>query len=189
MDKIRFNTIAEALYTYSASDFKTTVLKSISIEELIFVSASTEVPRAAFRAAWALEHLLFDSSPLLHEYREQVIDLYLLSSNWSVLRSITKLTIELTKASSKDATLLSDEQEEGLLEKTFQILGAVDCPIAVRCNAYDILFTLTPKYEWLAQELRTQINFDLEKNKTPALSSRGQKILKRINMQLIKRNT
>lgn len=181
MDKIRFNTISEALYTYSASDFKTTVLKSISIEELIFISASTAVPRAAFRAAWALEHILFDSRSLLHEYQDQIVDLYLFSTNWSVLRSITKLTIELTKAGSKNAKLLSNEQEEQLLEKTFQILAAIDCPIAVRCNAYDILFTLTPKYEWLAQELCTQIDFDLEKNKTPALSSRGQKILKRIN--------
>ncbi|MDR2285238.1 MAG: hypothetical protein LBE37_18645 [Sphingobacterium sp.] len=180
MDKTRFNTISEALYTYGASDFNTAILTSISIDELIFISTSTEVPRAAFRAAWALEHLLLHSPPLLHQYQGQIIDLYTSSNNWSVLRSITKLTIALTKANSKDTTLLSDEQEEGLLEKTFQVLAAVDCPIAVRCNAYDILFTLTIKHEWLAQELRTQILFDLEKNKTPALSSRGQKILKKI---------
>ncbi|MFD2555632.1 hypothetical protein [Sphingobacterium tabacisoli] len=180
MDKIRFNTISEALYIYSASDFKTAVLESISVDELIFISASTEVPRAAFRAAWALEHLLLHSPALLHQYRGQIIDLYTSSNNWSVLRSITKLIIELTKTSSKTTTLLSDEQEEGLLEKTFQVLAAVDCPIAVRCNAYDILFNFTMKYEWLARELRTQIHFDLEKNKTPALSSRGQKILKKI---------
>lgn len=178
MDKTRFNTISEALYTYGASDLNLNILESISLEELIFISRSTQDQRASFRAAWTLEHILLNNNKLLHQYQEELIDLYMVSENWSTLRSVSKILIRLTK----ELKFIEEHKEEKLLEKTFQVLSDINCPIAVRCNAYDIIFALTPKYEWLTNELRIQIQFDLEKNSTPALSSRGLRVLKKLGM-------
>ncbi|ERJ59771.1 hypothetical protein [Sphingobacterium paucimobilis] len=180
MDNQRFQTISEALYQYGASDLNKDILKHISIDELICVSTSTENQRAAFRAAWALEHILLSSVDLLHRYQKQIATLYITTTNWSVLRSISKLLLELHKASKKGLDLPDEDNEEKLLEKTFQLLADTNCPIAVRCNAYDILLAFVVKHPWLAHELRIQIQFDLEKKNTPALSSRGLRILKKL---------
>lgn len=180
MDRARFHIISEALYAYGASDLNTDILKSVSLEELISVITSPIDPRASFRAAWATEHILIQSPQLLYKHRTEIIEAYLRSTNWSVLRSISKLVMQLTKPLQRDPSFLSEDNVERVLERTLNILSHRDCPIAVRCNAYDITFALTAKYTWLAQELRTQIQFDLEKNSTPALSSRGLRILKKL---------
>lgn len=180
MDDRRFSIISEALYTYGASDLNEQLLKTISLEELVFLCASTRDSRTSFRAAWALEHILIKNRDLLQQTTKKLIESYFTITNWSVLRSLTKLIIEITNESRQHSHSLSEEEEEKLLAKTFNILSDIDCPIAVRCNAYDIIFALIPQHEWLANELRIQIKFDLEKNTTPALLSRGLRILKKL---------
>ncbi|WP_164108112.1 MULTISPECIES: hypothetical protein [Sphingobacterium] len=182
MDSIRFNTISEALYSYGASDLNEQILKTISLEELFVLCTSTTHSRTSFRAAWALEHILINNRPLLLQNKNITLCSYATVTNWSVLRSLSKLVIELTKELKKNSNFL-DQEEESLLEKTFHILSNIDCPIAVRCNAYDILMALVPKHEWLANELCIQIQFDLERNSTPALSSRGMRILKKLKVR------
>lgn len=180
MDSIRFNTISEALFSYGASDLNEQILTTISLEELLSICSSLNNNRASFRAAWALEHILIGNRTLLVQQKPQLLYIYSTTTNWSVLRSLSKLVIELTKELKRERKFISEEEEENLLEKTFQILNDVDCPIAVRCNAYDILMAYVPKHEWLAHELRIQIQFDLERSSTPALASRGMRILKKL---------
>lgn len=183
MDKLRFNTLSEALYTYGASDLNEQLLQHISLDELFYLTDSTQDQRTSFRAAWALEHILFHNRVLLQQNRSNVLDLFARNSNWSCLRSLSKLTIEILASIKQPSQSISEQETEKILEKTFSLLEHNDCPIAVRCNAYDIIYLLQSKYEGLAQELSVQIEFDLEKNKTPALLSRGLKILKKLNRQ------
>ena len=174
MIETRFEKIKEALYSYGASDLNKNILENITLEELLHVASSTKDERAAFRAAWALEHVLLNDKILLQENQDEILQIYRVSNNWSVLRSISKMVMELTKHSLH---ILSDEQIELTLNKSFHLMENLDCPVAVRCNVYDILFSFCQKEKWVAQELTTQINFDLERNATPALLSRGKRIL------------
>lgn len=180
MDSNRFQILSEALYSYSVSDFKEQLLATIPLEELLWLSLSPQDQRTSFRAAWALEHILMANDALLLQNKKQVLYTYYSATNWSVLRSISKLVMVLTKELKQQSHFLSAEEEENLVNKTFEILGKVECPIAVRCNAYDILLALASTQTWLVNELRIQIQFDLEKNSTPALSSRGLRILKKL---------
>lgn len=177
MNQNKFEQITEALYSYSASVLKEQILQIATLEELFEISLST-IERAAFRAAWTLEHTLSDDLVLLAQKQSSIIDLYHKSNNWSVLRSVTKLVMEIL--CTNDIYNLSADEEEIIINKTFAIVENKECPIAVRCNAYDILYALVIKHAWITTELKTQIRFDLEKNSTPALASRGNRILKKL---------
>lgn len=172
--------ISETLYNYSVSDFNENLLKDISIQELIDVVNNNINDRTTFRACWVLEHMLLRQPNLLKEYKIQIINIFLDSNNWSALRSISKLIMALLKNPLRYVFYRDKEIEGYLLDKTFSILSDKDCPIAVRCNAYDIAFMIGLEEEYILRELKTQIHFDLEKSSTPALRSRAKKILKKL---------
>lgn len=180
MDSNRFQIISEALYSYGASDFKEQLLETITLDELLWLSLSLQDQRTSFRAAWAMEHILLANKTLLLQYSKQVLHTYANANNWSVLRSVSKLVMALAKELKDNNGIFSEEEDESLINKTFEILGNLECPIAVRCNAYDILLALVGSQEWVAHELRLQIQFDLERNSTPALTSRGLRVLKKL---------
>ena len=179
MHSERIEQIIEALFSQSASVIKRGILRYASIEELLKLSLHPK-ERLAFRAAWAVEHvLLSDDKKDLHHWIAAIINVYKSSSNWSVLRSISKLMMEILQ--DKDAfSKPTEEDAESILNTTFLILENSDCPIAVRCNAYDILVFFAPQHEWIIQELSLRIKLDLERNETPALKSRAKKVLKRL---------
>ena len=151
----------------------------VSIELLLEWSLDEQFPRLAFHSAWALEHLLKGAPSLLMQKASQVQQQYLQSTNWSVLRSYSKLMMVLTA----DKVWLDDLKEadrEDILEKTLALVDQVDCPIAVKVNCWDILSALVSVFSWLGRELQLQIQLALEKNPSPALKSRGIRILKRL---------
>jgi hypothetical protein len=47
-------------------------------------------------------------------------------------------------------------------------------------NGFDILYDLCPYFEGLSQELKVLIELNLEKENTPALKSRGVRILNKL---------
>lgn len=181
MDSQKLKNISAALYSYSAADFNADFTQQISIQDLIDVVRINEDERASFRAAWALEHLLLKDVESLRKYTENILQIYFTSTNWSVLRSISKLIMLLLKNPLKYILYIDEKLQGLLLDKTFNLLATNDCPIALRCNAYDIIFLTGKDENWVLSELKTQIYFDLEKNTTPALRSRGEKIIKSIN--------
>lgn len=173
----RIDQITEALYTNSASVIKEGILQYASIEEL-YELCLYPVERTAFRAAWCLEHVLLNANKeVLFNNKMQTFQVYSESNNWSVLRSISKIVIETINLLVQ---ALEEMNTELLVNKTFDILENSECPIAVRCNCYDILCTLVDQQDWLIPELRERIKLDLSKNESPALKSRGLKILKKL---------
>ena len=175
----RIQQITEALFNNSASVIKRGILEYVTLEELLDLSLHPD-ERTAFRAAWALEHvLLADGNKNLLPYYSSILTIYNQSQNWSVLRSISKLLMLILK----DQTTLNSIQEsdvENILNTTFGILEDQDCPVAVRCNTYDILCEFVYLHPWLAHELRQRMQLDLEKNEMPALKSRAKKVMQRL---------
>lgn len=178
MQQERIDIITEALYSYSASVLKEGILQYATIEELLELSLNTN-ERIAFRAAWALEHVLLgNQNGFLEKYIDSILEVYKKSNNWSVLRSVTKLVI--TYLSINKNKKLNDDDVELIINKTFDILENSTCPIAVRCNCYDILYLFYPQHNWIAHELVQRIQLDLTKQETPALTSRANRILKKL---------
>ncbi|MCA5003759.1 hypothetical protein [Sphingobacterium bovistauri] len=179
MQQKRIDKITEALYTYSASVLKEGILQFTTIEELFELSLHTH-QRTAFRSAWALEHVLLgnNGNQLISDNAEKIIDIYVNSDNWSVLRSISKVLIVLFKKSA--INIRTEVHTEKILNKTFDCLENTNCPIAVRCNMYDIIYLFIDENDWLISELRHRIQLDISINETPALKSRAKRILKKL---------
>lgn len=184
MDNQRKLKIAAVLQTCSTADFNEDFLREISIEDLITIINSSSDNKTAFRAAWALEHLLLQQRNLLLKYKEDVLHLYYTSTNWSVLRSVSKLTIELLKNPLKYILYVSDELKGKLLNRTFALLENKQCAIAVRCNTYDIAFLLGNDEPLLLKELQQYILLDLEKEPTAAIKSRATRVEKKIRRNI-----
>lgn len=184
MDNQRKCKITAALHKCSAADFNDNFLQEISIDELIIIINSSRDNSTAFRAAWALEHLLLQHRELFTTYKDEVVYLFYNSTNWSVLRSISKLIIALLKKPLRYVFYISEEVSGRLVDKAFQLLEDKDCAIAVRSNAYEIAYILGMDEPILLQELKIYILLDLERNSTPALLSRGTKILKKIRTNI-----
>lgn len=180
MNTQHLKNISAALFSYSAADFNKDLLHHITIDDLISIILVSNDHKAEFRAAWAVEHLLLQNKNLLIEYKLAVVQIYLSTTNWSVLRSISKIVMILLKNPFIHIFYVDDDLRGHLLDKTFKFLADNDCPIAVRCNAYDIIYYLGENEDWVLSELKTQIYFDLERKSTPALASRGAKLLKKL---------
>lgn len=178
MDLQKIKSISATLYTYGVADFNKTLLQKISIQDLIEIIQSDYSYKAVFRASWALEHMLFQDMDLLTNYKQDIFKIYLHTNNWSALRSITKLILLILR--TPDLSSVNEEKTGLLLDKSFHLIANQDCPIAVRCNLYDLIYVLANDDMWILQELQTQINFDLEKSATPALRSRASKIFKKL---------
>lgn len=181
MDNEKIKQLSATLYNYSVADFDIHFLDKISLQDLIYIVNKSKDERAEFRAAWALEHLLLKNKDLLKQHKKDIIHIFLNANNWSVQRSISKLIMALLKHPLHYILYVDEELQGLILDKCFHILADKECPIAVRCNIYDIVFLVAQDEQWVLSELKTQIYFDIEKNPGPALLSRGKKLLKRIS--------
>ncbi len=171
---------SEALLQYGASDFTLDLLKEIPFLDLAKLSVNLDHPRVAFRAAWAMEHIVLKNTFLIKDHQDLLIQNYCFSENWSVLRSYSKIMMWMCSKANQSFEI-TELEEENIIEKTFQIIEDSTCPVAVLVNAFDILFQCIPNHPWLAQELKLQIELQLEKEASAALKSRGNKLLKALS--------
>ncbi len=183
--------ISATLFSFSVVDFKQNLLQIISVEQLLEIIQNHKDYRTVFRAAWALEHVMLSNQELLKENKEKIVNVFLTTDNWSALRSISKLIIQLFNNSNPSTS--NDDQKGYIIDQSFKLLSETNCPIAVRCNLYDIIHILAKDEEFIISELLTQIEFELEKNATPAILSRAKAISKRIKTNSVnpknKKNT
>ncbi len=179
MATTKHTTNAEALYHYGASDFKLELLEKFPLNSLLEWSQQEENGKLAFRSAWALEHILLGNTALFDGLQTKLMEGFCQLANWSALRSYSKLLMYLSSDVEK-VNLINEDQAMAIIEKCFGILENSDCPVAVKVNVMDILYAFIARYDWIKNELRLLIELELEKEATPALRSRGAKILKRI---------
>jgi|SRR5690606_15005628 len=173
------NDLINRLLSLGVRDFDLNILEEIPISKLLVFSSSASDPKVSFRASWALEHILLKNPVYLKPVLAQLISNYQKLQNWSSLRSYTKIMMIILSPKSKSLQIDS-QQFEIIMEKTFQVVEDKDCPVAVKVNCFDILYYLTKKYQWIEKELSLLIQFNLEKQNSPAINSRGKILLKRI---------
>ncbi|SKB91649.1 hypothetical protein [Daejeonella lutea] len=138
----------------------------------------------AFRAAWILEAITELDTTALNPHITKFIDTYLKLANHGVQRHFTKILMGLTH-SYDGKIVLPEDKAEAVVGITFEWLIEPQTPVAVKVNCMDILYNFKDKNEWIADELRAQIEFQLQ-NGSAALQSRGRRILAKFSRKKIK---
>lgn len=72
------------------------------------------------------------------------------------------------------------DQDEALINCGFDWLTTPGKSIAVVANSFDLLYVLSQRHPWIKEALASEINLLLERGTTPAIRSRGQKVLKQL---------
>ncbi|MFD2744571.1 MULTISPECIES: hypothetical protein [Sphingobacterium] len=72
----------------------------------------------------------------------------------------------------------TEEQDEQLISCGFDWLTTPGTSIAVLANSFELLYTLSLRHDWIIEALEVEISLLLERDASPAVRSRGQKVLK-----------
>ena len=122
-----------------------------------------------------MEHRLINNLTLCIAYFDEIASLFMFTKNWSVLRSLSKILHIIAINNFKVF-----ENKERLLATYFEFIENRECPIAVRCNIYDILLRYCSVYPEICQEVKLRIEFDLVHINSAALLSRGKRVLQKL---------
>lgn len=135
----------------------------------------------AFRSSWILEQLFYFRRDSFLISIEDFLHAYFQQKNQSCQRHFTKIMMSLTEAKSNKISFdwIVENQDE-IIETTFDWFIKIDTPIAVIVNCMDILWHLSNSQAWIVGELRSQVQF-LLKDGSAAVQSRGKRILKKLN--------
>jgi len=163
---------------FKAMDFSLADLPDITLQDLLQISLAYQNKPVGWRASWVLETIVLKEKSFLEKIVNDLVAHIDRQKDWSSLRSYTKILMEITDIKSINLPL-SAQQKEKIIEHTFTWMIDPACALAVRCNCMDILYNLSQKNDWIQQELVQYIHLFL-KTPTPAVSSRGKKILHRI---------
>lgn len=128
----------------------------------------------AFRAAWLLETVVASDPSQFLPYVPEFISKYPEVKNHSCQRHYTKIVMTLGREMALPATELSR-----IVEATFEWLIDARTPVAVKVNCFDILFIFRHHDDWIADELKAQIE-TLMKCGSPAVLARGKVILQQL---------
>lgn len=134
----------------------------------------SDQPKLAFRSAWLLEDVAYFHPDSFKIVVPEFLKAYPKIKNLSVKRHFTKILMLLTKSSEKSTHYDFDE----CLETTFDWLLDKETPLAVQCNAMDVIYNLSYKDDWVLEELKNILEQKLI-TQSPALISRSKRILKR----------
>ena len=134
--------------------------------------------KVAFRASWLLEHTAIKTPQIIQPIYADFMALLPSRKNWSCIRSFSKIGMIVTKP-PRQWTCENEAHDEVWIEQCFDWIISPDCPVAVIVNCLDILYYLSLEQRWIQAELAAQIEH-LLKTPTAALSSRANRILKRM---------
>lgn len=174
----RVQFLKEGIRQYPAKVFNLDFIhtQGFTVSDLLTYSYHPD-KQVSFRSAWLLEHTCIKLPDLIPGFYAVFINRLAEQQHWGAIRSYTKIIMLATDP--KTAIPHTAEQEEILMEQVFNWLIHPECPVAVVVNCLDILYYLSRKHIWIAEELKAQIDY-LLKNPTPALASRAKRVLKRL---------
>lgn len=135
----------------------------------------------SFRASWLLENVLVKNVTDFINDLPYLIERFPEVSNPSSQRHYANIMIRLTspKANKVIVEKLHSIDMEAVVEKLFDWLIDPKVLVAVKCSAGEALLHLSNRYDWIADELATQMQF-LMKDGTAAIQARGKMILKKL---------
>lgn len=132
--------------------------------------------KIAFRASWILESVYERYPELFEPFIADFVAGFAAQHNLSCKRHYTRIVMDMLHRKQPQ---LAQIDFEPLVEAAFEWLIDPGTPVAVQVNCLDILYAMQTRYPWIADELKEQTIF-LLKNGTPAMQSRGKKILKKL---------
>ncbi|WP_207425334.1 hypothetical protein [Pedobacter sp. SYSU D00535] len=147
-----------------------------SVRSLISLSLY-ELETVAFRASWILEQIFFCYPESFFPNCSHFLNYYPQQRNSSCQRHYTKIMMTLTK--DRAPVIFTHHQVDVIVEASFRWLIDEQTPVAVRVNCMDVLYNLRDCEDWIGEELRAQIVYQL-KDGSAAMQSRGRKILERL---------
>ncbi|MFC5282666.1 hypothetical protein [Pedobacter alpinus] len=156
-----------------------TLNREISINDL-FSLCLYQHQQIAFRASWVLENVADSTVNVFEEVVPQFLNAYPQIKNLSVKRHFTKIMMMLYKTNRLNEQNFNADLLEKSLTATFDWLLDPKTPLAVQCNALDLVFDFSKKENWVLEELKVILEKKLVTN-SPALKSRSKRLLKRIN--------
>lgn len=142
----------------------------------------------AFHAAWVLENILTQNPLALDYYTIKLIELLPDIKSESVKRHFTKLISQgISRVVRKKASKIYERNLwatnlEPLEELCFKWFVEEEAKPAVKAHALEILFLLSTREKWIANEL-PQIIENQIKHGLPSLKAKGKSVLKRLEQQ------
>lgn len=154
----------------------------ISINDL-FSLCLHQHQQVAFRASWILEYVAHNFDASFSVVIPQFLIAYPNIKNLSVKRHFTKIMMLLYNSKKLNDSNFDTELHNECLTATFDWLLNAKTPLAVQCNALDLLYNFSKQEDWVLDELKLILEQKLITN-SPALISRSKRLLKRINSKI-----
>lgn len=135
----------------------------------------------AFYAAYVLEYIAYRHPDRFVPVFDTFVSRLPGQKNFSCQRHFTKILMAIThpKAAKPYQEAYSRVDRDQLVETVFGWLIDPRTPVAVQANCMDILLNMSAEFEWIAEELKHQIEF-LMLDGSAALQSRGKKVLDKL---------
>ena len=135
-------------------------------------------PRVAFRGSWALEWAYYNDREAFRPYLAHFVDNFLKAANPSVHRHYTKMLWDMQH---RGMLVLDDGQAEQVAEKAFDLLIRPETKVAVKVWCMEILYDLSPRLDWVGEQLGEVLRRIMEDEPSRGIANRGLKILRRID--------
>ncbi len=153
--------------------------KHVDLEKLLSLCVVEQTKNnLALHAIWFLEKYA-----LAHKADLPTIFDFLVANRLRITiegaqRILGNIYLQALKSSSYATT---EQQDEELINCGFDWLTTADKSIAVVANSIELLYTMSLRHEWIKESLESEIGLLLERGTTPAIRSRGQKVLKQLH--------
>lgn len=150
---------------------------SFGLHDLIDITFDNN-KKLAFRAAWLLENVFLQNPEAYLTELEYLISKFADVEHNSCQRHYAKIAMHITAAKAPPAIKqkLQKIDMEVVVNRCFEWLIDPKVLIAVKVFAAEAIFNLRQRYPWVAEELAEQLAY-LMRNGSPAIQSRGKKIL------------
>jgi hypothetical protein len=137
----------------------------------------------AFRAAWLLENTFLYKPGLYLPDIPYLLARFKEVKNPGCQRHYAKIAMHLTspKVVQPIQSVLQNINLEPVVEQCFEWMIDPKVLIAVKVFSAEALFNMRYRYPWIAEELVNQLQF-LMRNGSPAIQSRGKKLLKALSL-------
>ncbi|MFA6086623.1 hypothetical protein [Mucilaginibacter sp.] len=137
--------------------------------------------QTAFRAAWLLDVTILYNPELYIQNLEYLVKRIKDVSNESCKRQYARIMMHLTAPNASESIKLKLQSLdlEDVVEQFFDWIIDPKVKVAVKAFAADTLFNLSPRYNWIAEELANQIQF-MMRTGSPAIQSKGRDLLARL---------
>lgn len=149
----------------------------VILEKLMPLCFEERKDNLSLHACWLLEKYIKafpEHAPLILPKVVKQLDHIQIAGSQRILGNILIETL-----SKQNGYILSGEEEEAVIETTFNWLIAPGKAVAVVANCFEVLSYLSDKHPWVRDELIAQINF-FTKEGSAAVQARGKRMLKKL---------